>query len=103
MDNKQFNDDKLWFDKYHPKKIQELDYNKDVSELLKTISTNTDFAHMIFYGPEGAGKKTRIRAFLQEIYGNGVHKISTEMRELKVNSTKVEYMIVSSPYHIGKF
>jgi len=101
--DKVISEDKLWFDKYHPKKFSELDYNDDVSNLLKTIAQNSDFPHMIFYGPEGAGKKTRIRAFLDAIYGNGVHKITTENRTIKVNSTSIEYMIVSSPYHIGIF
>lgn len=94
------NDEKLWMDKYQPKSIEELDYNHDISNILKTIAQKEDFPHLIFYGAEGAGKKTRIRALLNLLYGPGVHKTNSEIRELKVNSTNVEYLITSSNYHI---
>jgi replication factor C subunit 3/5 len=93
-------DEKLWMDKYQPKRIEELDYNHNITEILKTISQKEDFPHLIFYGSEGAGKKTRIRALLSLLYGSGVHKVTSEIRELKVNSTVVEYLITSSNYHI---
>ena len=101
MDSKNYSEERLWFDKYHPKKFSELDYNPEVTTLLKSIAANNDFPHLIFYGPEGAGKKTRIRSFLEAVYGPSVHKVSTDTKSLKVNSQSIEYMIVSSPYHIG--
>ena len=95
-----YNDERLWMDKYQPKKIEELDYNHQITEILKTIAQKEDFPHLIFYGAEGAGKKTRIRALLSLLYGAGVHKTTSEMKELKVNSTNIEYLITSSNYHI---
>jgi replication factor C subunit 3/5 len=95
-----YTDEKLWMDKYQPKSIGELDYNHNISEILKTIAQKEDFPHLIFYGPEGAGKKTRIRAFLSLLFNSGVHKVNTELKEIKVNSTTVEYFIASSNYHI---
>jgi replication factor C subunit 3/5 len=95
-----YTDERLWMDKYQPKNIGDLDFNHNITEILKTISQKEDFPHLIFYGPEGAGKKTRIRAFLSLIFNNGVHKVNTELKQLKVNSTTVEYLITSSNYHI---
>lgn len=94
------NDEKLWMDKYQPKKVEDLDYNHQITNILKTIAQKEDFPHLIFYGAEGAGKKTRIRALLSLLYGQGVNKTNSEIRELKVNSTNVEYLITSSNYHL---
>ncbi len=98
MDN---SDERLWAEKYQPRKIEELDYNDNISKVIKGLSSRDDFSHLIFYGAEGAGKKTRIRAFLSEIFGQGVNKMNTEMREFKVNATNVEYMVSYSNYHTG--
>lgn len=34
-----------------------------------------DFPHLLFYGPTGAGKKTRIMALLRELFDSGVEKV----------------------------
>jgi replication factor C subunit 3/5 len=95
-----YTDERLWMDKYQPKSIEDLDFNHNITDILKTISLKEDFPHLIFYGPEGAGKKTRIKAFLSLVYNSGIYKVNTEMRETKVNSTSVEYLITSSNYHM---
>ncbi len=57
---------------------------------------------MIFYGPEGAGKKTRAYAFLEKIFGKHVYKLKSEERVLKPENTSlnIEFTIYQSNYHI---
>lgn len=93
----------LWVDKYRPKSLEELDYNLDISEILKRLAHSNDFPHLLFYGPNGAGKKTRVMSFLKEVYGAGVYKLKSEFRSFKVSptsSTKVECNIISSNFHL---
>ena len=56
---------------------------------------------MIFYGPSGAGKKTRVMALLREIFGPGVERVKLEHRPFKAPSGRaVELTTVSSAHHI---
>ncbi len=57
---------------------------------------------MIFYGPEGAGKKTRAYTFLEKIFGKHVYKLKSEERVLKPENTSIniEFTIYQSNYHI---
>jgi len=68
--------------------------------MLHKMVTSGNFPHLLFYGPPGAGKKTRILALLQEVYGKGVTKIKTEHRSFKVNSKTIEITTLGSIYHI---
>eukprot|EP00277_Geminigera_cryophila_P035105 CAMPEP_0173130480 /NCGR_PEP_ID=MMETSP1102-20130122/60032_1 /TAXON_ID=49646 /ORGANISM="Geminigera sp., Strain Caron Lab Isolate" /LENGTH=146 /DNA_ID=CAMNT_0014041537 /DNA_START=60 /DNA_END=497 /DNA_ORIENTATION=+ len=57
-------------------------------------------SHLLFYGPSGAGKKTRIMALLREIYGPGVEKLKVDVRPFKFKSSEVEVTFLSSNYHV---
>jgi len=91
----------LWVDKYRPKKLEQLHYHKDLTTMLQKIVSSGDFPHLLFYGPPGAGKHTRIISLLQEVFGNGVHKVKVEQKSFKVTKTKsIEIQLLSSSYHI---
>lgn len=86
-------------------------------ELTRAQATSGDFPHILFYGPSGAGKKTRIACTLREIFGPGVEKVSVPTSkpdpkltclELKIDQRvflspsrrKLEINLVQSNYHI---
>lgn len=90
----------LWMDKYQPKKMSELTFHKDKNALLSSLAQNSEFPHLIIYGPEGAGKKTRMHCFLSEVYGEGIYKMNTFQKEYKNKSKNIPYYVTSSNYHL---
>ncbi len=68
----------LWADSSRPRTLGELTYHKEVAEVLKFVAKKSDFSHIIFHGPSGAGKKTRALCFAAEIFGIGVYKVRSE-------------------------
>ncbi|KAM0756047.1 P-loop containing nucleoside triphosphate hydrolase protein [Meredithblackwellia eburnea MCA 4105] len=90
----------LFVDKHRPRALEELDYHPQLSNRLRALAS-TDFPHTLFYGPSGAGKKTRIMATLKELFGPGVEKLRIEQRAfLTPSRRKLEVNIVQSNYHI---
>lgn len=90
----------LWVDKHRPRSIEQLDYHLQLSQSLRAMVARGDFPHILFYGPTGAGKKTRVLALLREIYGPGVEKVKMEHKLFKVNSVTVEVPMLASAHHL---
>ena len=90
----------LWMDKYKPKNLESLTFHPNQTKLLTSLSENSEFPHLIFYGPDGAGKKTRVHCFLSKVYGEGIYKMNTINKELKLKSKNISYMVTSSNYHL---
>lgn len=91
----------LWVDKYRPRDLMKLNYHLDQAKDLKRLCEQQDFPHLMFFGPSGAGKKTRIMCILKELYGSGVEKLRSETMNFTTPSNKkIEIMTVSSNYHI---
>ncbi len=90
----------LWMDKYKPKRLEDLTFHPNQTKLLSSLSDNSEFPHLIFYGPDGAGKKTRVHCFLSKVYGDGIYKMNTINKELKIKSKNISYMVTSSNYHL---
>lgn len=91
----------LWLDKHRPTTLSKLTLHKRVSEKLTALAASDEIPHLMFYGPPGAGKKTRVMALLREIYGAGVERIKLEHRNFKTASGKpIEISTLGSNYHI---
>jgi replication factor C subunit 3/5 len=68
---------------------------------MQGLAASEELPHLMFYGPSGAGKKTRIMALLRAIYGPGVGRVKLEHRTIKVNASKtVEISTLGSNFHI---
>ena len=60
-----------------------------------------DFPHLLVYGSNGAGKKTRIMCALRELYGAGAEKLRIERQQFVTPSKKtIEMTTLASNYHI---
>ncbi|KAJ1678055.1 Replication factor C (RF-C) subunit [Spiromyces aspiralis] len=91
----------LWVDKYCPTSLDKLTYHKPLTTQLKNLAGSGDLPHLLFYGPSGAGKKTRITATLREIFGSSVEKVKVDRRAFETPSgRKIEINTLSSNLHI---
>ncbi|CAI2351485.1 unnamed protein product [Caenorhabditis sp. 36 PRJEB53466] len=93
----------LWVDKYRPKQLlgkEGVTYHLEQANHLKLLTDNC-MPHLLFCGPSGAGKKTRIKCLLRELYGVGVDKTQLVMKAFTTQSNrKLEIQTVTSNYHV---
>jgi len=91
----------LWVDKHRPASLEKLSFHDDLTARLTNLGEQGDIPHLLFYGPNGAGKKTRIVALLRSLFGPGAEKQRLEHREFKTPTNKtIEITTVASNYHI---
>ncbi|KAF8655062.1 hypothetical protein AX16_003263 [Volvariella volvacea WC 439] len=91
----------LWVDQYRPRSLDELHYHEGLTARLRSLAASGDFPHMLFYGPSGAGKKTRITCTLKQLFGSGVEKLKIDQRIfLSPSKRKLEINLVQSNYHL---
>lgn len=91
----------FFIDKYSPKKIEDAIIHKNELKKLKKMSKDDSIPHIIFFGPEGSGKKTTINLFLEMIYGEDVHKTSDVCYSVTGSGNSTQQVIIKqSNYHI---
>lgn len=91
----------LWVDKYRPCELEDLTFNVEQSAQLAKFLCFGDFPHLMFCGPSGAGKRTRIECLLKKLYGKGVETVHIEPQEFQTSSgKKLQINIITSLYHI---
>eukprot|EP00922_Rhytidocystis_sp_ex-Travisia-forbesii_P028323 GHVS01041568.1.p1 GENE.GHVS01041568.1~~GHVS01041568.1.p1 ORF type:complete len:358 (+),score=19.79 GHVS01041568.1:431-1504(+) len=91
----------LWLDKHAPRQLSELRCHPHLTDLLSRLSSSGSrgsIPHLLFYGPSGGGKKTRIGAVLREIFGDGVLKVKADTHVHK--ETNTEIVLCQSLHHI---
>ncbi len=92
----------LWVDKYRPIELCELDYHDEVSDRLASLAQNpAALPHLFFYGPSGAGKRTRISALLGALFGPSAHKLRLDQRTFTTPTNRtVELHMITSNHHV---
>jgi DNA polymerase III delta prime subunit len=89
-------------DKYTPTRKEDSFFHKEILDLLNTMSTDKSIPHLIFYGPEGSGKKTIIKMFLEMLYDKSVHNLNDTIYNVIGSGNKlIEVTIKQSNYHIS--
>lgn len=92
----------LWVDKHRPKSLADLTHHKTTTARLQSLGQDpASLPHLLFYGPSGAGKKTRITCLLKAIFGNGVERLRLDKCTFQATKSKnVEINMICSNYHI---
>lgn len=91
----------LWVDKYRPRSLDQLSYHGNITQNLKALAKSGDFPHLLVYGPNGSGKKTRIYSTLAQIFGPQVEKLKIDVKVFDTpSSRKLEFNVLSSPCHL---
>lgn len=92
----------LWVDKHRPSRLEDLSYHQDITARLTALAKNpAALPHLFFYGPSGAGKKTRITALLRALYGPGADRLKLDKRTFTTPTNRtIEVNMITSSYHI---
>jgi replication factor C subunit 3/5 len=91
----------LLIDKYRPISQEEMFFHKDLVDLLSVMSKDEAIPHIIFYGPDGSGKKTIIRLFLELLFDKSVHKVRDTSYKVVGSGNKITIeKVKQSNYHI---
>ena len=88
------------FEKYAPKKTKELLFNNDIIEQLTFMAKHNDIPHVIISGPNGGGKKTIVRFFLEALYDETINTPNKVIYKMGNQSSKKDIEIFQSFYHI---
>jgi len=92
----------LWVDKHRPTRLQQLSYHGKLTQRLSSLADEPGgLPHLLFYGPPGSGKKTRIMALLRQVFGPGAERLRLDKRTFTTPTKRtVEINMISSNYHI---
>jgi len=84
-----------WGRRQQPQKFDELDFHSNITTWLKMTVSKNNWSHMIFCGPPGSGKRTRVHALLRHLYPTEFNDADAQM----LTHEGVTVPIIKSKYH----
>lgn len=91
----------FFVDKYAPKTPADLVFHKKEFEVLQKMSTDNAIPNIIFYGPDGSGKKTLANLFMELMYDKDVNDVhDTVYKVIGSGNVAKDVVIKQSNYHI---
>ncbi|XP_047130593.1 replication factor C subunit 4 isoform X1 [Hydra vulgaris] len=72
-----------WVEKYRPKTIDDVAYQEEVVNVLRSTITGNNFPNLLFYGRPGTGKTSTILAVCKQLFGHDLYK----SRVLELNAS----------------
>jgi replication factor C subunit 3/5 len=93
-----------WVDTHRPGTLDALTFHPGLTaRLRRLVAAGNQLPHLLVYGPRGSGKKTRILAFLQALFGPALTAgpVVLETRKFAVGpEASVDVPLVVSPCHV---
>ena len=65
----------FYIDYYIPKTIDDIFFHKEIYKILQVMSNDNSIPHLLFHGPNGSGKKTMVKLFMEMLFGKSVNSI----------------------------
>lgn len=91
----------LWIEKYRPLSLEKLTLHETLQPILQQlVEQSADLPHLLFYGPSGSGRKTRIQCILKGIFGKNIEKVKVTSKTFKSKSKTIDVSLLTSAYHI---
>ncbi|ARF11296.1 replication factor C small subunit [Klosneuvirus KNV1] len=91
----------FFVDKYSPDKIETIMFHKKELDILKKMAEDDSVPHIIFYGPNGSGKKSLINRFLKLLYNDEVQNLNNSIYKVHGSGNiATDVVIKQSNYHI---
>jgi|APCry1669192647_1035423.scaffolds.fasta_scaffold01889_2 replication factor C subunit 3/5 len=92
----------FFIDKYRPENYKKSFFHEEIYKSLEDISKDDNLPHIIFYGPDGSGKRTMIKLFLTMLFDeNAIKKIKNVIYDVNASNNKPsKERVKQSDYHI---
>lgn len=88
-------------DKYRPKTLDNLWFNRDIAINLLTIGSDNDMPHIIMYGQKGSGKDVLIEILLGQLHGKYAYQARNVSYSISgPNNVTIDVTIEQGPFHI---